>query len=143
MPRKYLLAFSILVVALCAPLFPSPLYAASSSASACKAIDDAYKKQLLSGMHLKLNRTSTGAMKGNYGMIYGAGDNTTCSDVRSEATNGEPAEVYRQLHKNGDETYDTLIWVSKSSGLPLRQEQDADFGSGKKGHETLTFQYSK
>jgi hypothetical protein len=141
MPRNYWVAFSILAVALCAPLFSLPGYAASSSA--CKAIDDAYKKQLLSGMHLKITRTSTGAMKGNYGMIYGAGDGTTCSDVRSEATNGEAAEVYRQLHKNGDETYDTLIWVSKSSGLPLRQEQDADLGGGKKGHETLIFQYTK
>jgi hypothetical protein len=140
MPRNYLLAFSILAVALCAPLFSLPAYAAASSP--CKAIDDAYKKQMLSGMHLKLTRTSTGAMTGRYGMIYGAGDGTTCSDVRSEATSGEAAEVYRQLHKNGDETYDTLIWVSKSSGLPLRQEQDADLG-GKKGHEILIFQYSK
>ncbi len=83
-----------------------------------------------------------GAMTGRRAMIYGAGDGTTCSDVRSEATNGEAAEVYRQLHKNGDETYDSLIWVSKSSGVPLRQEQDADLGDGQKGHETLLFQYS-
>ena len=45
MPRNYLLAFSILAVALCAPLFSLPAYAAASSP--CKAIDDAYKKQAL------------------------------------------------------------------------------------------------
>ena len=93
MPRPHLLAFSILVVSLCAPLFSLPASAASSSA--CKAIDDAYRKQMLSGLHFKLARTSTGAMTGRRAMIYGAGDGTTCSDVRSEATNGEAAEVYR------------------------------------------------
>jgi hypothetical protein len=145
MPRHCSLAFSILVVGLCAPLFSLPALAVSSSASAsaCKAIDDAYRKQMLSGRHFKLARTSTGAMTGRQAMIYGAGDGTTCTDVRSEATNGEAAEVYRQIHKNGDETYDTLIWVSKGSGVPLRQEQDADLGKGQKGHETLLYQYSK
>jgi hypothetical protein len=31
----------------------------------------------------------------------------------------------------------------KSSGLPLRREQDADLGKGQKGYETLVFHYSK
>ena len=108
----------------------------------CKAIDDAYTKQITSHVQSKLARTSTGAMRGHYAMIYGP-DGTTCSQVRDEAVNGEPATVYRQVHKDGAQTFDTLIWVSKSSGLPLRQEQDADFGRGEKGHESLTFTYHK
>jgi hypothetical protein len=139
MPRLYLLAFSILVVGLCAPLFSLPASAAMSPA--CKTIDDAYKKELQS-QHVKLTRTSTGAMSGHFAMIYGEGG-TTCSDVRSEAINGEAAEVYRQVHKEAGQTFDTLIWISKSSGLPLRQEQDADLGKGQEGHESLIFHYSK
>ena len=37
----------------------------------------------------------------------------------------------------------TLIWISKSDGLPLRQEQDADFGTDGKGHESLYFNWAK
>jgi hypothetical protein len=111
-----------------------------ASSPCCKTIDDAYKREIQS-QHAKLTRTSTGAMSGHFAMIYGEGG-TTCSDVRSEAVNGEAAEVYRQIHKEGEQTFDTLIWISKSSGLPLRQEQDADLGKGQKGHETLIFHYS-
>jgi hypothetical protein len=117
--------------------------ARAAAPNACKAIDDAYIKQITSGMQLKITRTSSGAMSGRNGMIYGRDDTTTCNFVRDESANGEAAAVYRQHHINGDETYDTLIRVSKSSGLPLRQEQDADFGQGKKGHESLLFKYSK
>ncbi len=121
----------------------APATARAAAPNACKAIDNAYIKQITSGMHLKITRTSSGAMSGRNGMIYGADDTTTCNYVRDEAASGEAAAVYRQHHTNGDETYDTLVWVSKSSGLLLRQEQDADFGHGQKGHESLLFKYSK
>ncbi len=117
---------------------------AQAASSACQTIDDAYKKQMMSPVHAQITRTSTGAMKGRYGMIYGPDSGgTTCSSVRDEAVNGEAATVYRQQHKSGSETYDTLLWVSKKSGMPLRQEQDADLGHGQKGHETLVFKYTK
>jgi hypothetical protein len=139
-----------MMISICALLIASLLQLALAPAtvqaaapSACKAIDNAYVKQITSGMHLKITRTSSGAMSGRNGMIYGADDRTTCNYVRDEAANGEATAVYRQHHINGSETYDTLVWVSKSSGLPLRQEQDADFGEGKKGHESLLFKYSK
>jgi hypothetical protein len=132
-----------LLVAAMFQLILTSATAQAAAPNACKAIDDAYRKQITSGMHLKITRTSSREMSGRNGMIYGADDTTTCNFVRDEAANGEAAAVYRQHHINGDETYDTLIWVSKSSGLPLRQEQDADFGQGKKGHEPLLFKYSK
>jgi hypothetical protein len=142
MQKKTALICALLVAAMFQLILTSAT-AQAAAPNACKAIDDAYRKQITSGMHLKITRTSSGEMSGRNGMIYGADDTTTCNFVRDEAANGEAAAVYRQHHINGDETYDTLIWVSKSSGLPLRQEQDADFGQGKKGHESLLFKYSK
>jgi hypothetical protein len=133
--RSIVAAAVFLVLAL-----STPAYAAMSPA--CQKINDSYSKQMISPVHPKIIRKSTGAMSGRYAMIYGEGG-TTCTYVRDEAANGEAAAVYRQLHKDGGQTFDTLIWISKSSGLPLRQEQDADFGKGQKGHESLIFQYSK
>jgi hypothetical protein len=141
--QKMMTRTCLLLVASLVQFLLAPAAARAAGPNACKAIDDAYRKQITSGMHLKITRTSSGEMSGRNGMIYGADDTTTCNFVRDEAANGEAAAVYRQHHINGDETYDTLIWVSKSSGLPLRQEQDADFGEGKKGHESLLFKYSK
>jgi hypothetical protein len=141
MSRTYLFSPEIIAVVILATLLVSTS-AHAAMPPACQKINDSYSKQMMSPIHPKITRTSTGAMSGRYAMIYGEGG-TTCSYVRDEAANGEAAAVYRQLHKEGGQTFDTLIWISKSSGLPLRQEQDADFGKGQKGHESLIFQYSK
>lgn len=141
MPHSYSFVLSIFASGVFAALAViTPAYAAMSPA--CQKIDDSYKKEMMSPHHPKITRKSTGAMNGRYGMVYGEGG-TTCSYVRDEAVNGEAAAVYRQLHKDGGQTFDTLIWISKGSALPLRQEQDADFGKGQKGHESLIFQYGK
>jgi hypothetical protein len=138
--RNYVTS-SIFVICVLAMLVISPC-ALAASPSACQTIDDAYKKQMTSPVHAKITRTSTGAMSGRYAMIYGPGG-TTYSYVRDEAANGEAAAVYRQLHKDRSQTFDTLIWISKSFGLPLRQEKTPILVRAKRATNLSRSKYSK
>ena len=45
----------------------------------------------------------------------------SCTRVRSEAVDGQPAELYRVQSKTATGGSDTQIWISTASGLPLRQ----------------------
>jgi hypothetical protein len=45
----------------------------------------------------------------------------SCTRVRSEAIDGQPAELYRVQSKTATGGSDTQIWISTASGLPLRQ----------------------
>jgi hypothetical protein len=62
--------------------------------------------------------------------------------LRSEAVNGEAAVVYSLHREPQDFKEDSQIWISKSSGLPLREEQDVDMGGqiGKQ-HNSGRFEY--
>lgn len=66
----------------------------------------------------------------------------TCRLVRDESVNGEPAALY-SLHsesENGKE--DAQMWISKRTGLPLREEMDMDVGgSGGKSHLSTRYEY--
>jgi len=66
----------------------------------------------------------------------------TCQLVRSEAVNGASALVY-SLHREPQSfKEDSQIWISKSTGMPLREEQDVDMGAeiGKQ-HNSARFEY--
>jgi hypothetical protein len=114
----------------------------------CTLIDHAYIKSITTSLRSHIVRKSTGAMSegphAGYAQIAGPAS-ATCSYVRDEPVNGEAASVYRQDANKDDAggARSTLIWISKTSGLPLRQEQDADFGDGAKGHESLLFNWAK
>lgn len=45
----------------------------------------------------------------------------SCTRVRSEAVDGQPAELYRVQSKTATGGSDTQIWISTATGLPLRQ----------------------
>jgi hypothetical protein len=45
----------------------------------------------------------------------------SCTRVRSEAVDGQSAELYRVQSKTAAGGSDTQIWISTASGLPLRQ----------------------
>lgn len=66
----------------------------------------------------------------------------TCQLLRSEAVNGEPAGVYSLHRETQDFKEDSQIWISKSTGMPLREEQDIDRGGqiGKQ-HNSTHFEY--
>lgn len=52
----------------------------------------------------------------------------TCSHLRDESVNGEPAAVWRIRSVQESETRDTDLWVSRSTGLPLKSDVHHDVG---------------
>ncbi len=68
----------------------------------------------------------------------------TCTQVRDEAVNGEAATLYKAHHQTPDDTVDTQMWISKSRGLPLKQINDIDVGSGPggKSHSEIRYEYT-
>lgn len=44
-----------------------------------------------------------------------------CRRVRSEAVDGQPAELYRVQSKTAAGSTDSQIWIATASGLPVRQ----------------------
>ena len=65
--------------------------------------------------------------------IYGLGAHT-CSYLRDEVVDGQAAEVYREQYQSKTGGTDAQIWISKSSGLLLREEQDGNVRGKGKGH---------
>lgn len=67
----------------------------------------------------------------------------TCSQLRNELVNGEAATVYSMQNDVNDGNpakTDSLIWVSKSRGLPLRSEIDIASGTTKT-HVSARYEY--
>ncbi len=65
--------------------------------------------------------------------IYGLGAHT-CSYLRDEVVDGQAAEVYREQYQSKTGSTDAQIWISKTSGLLLREEQDGNVTGKGKGH---------
>jgi len=67
---------------------------------------------------------------------------STCQLLRRESVNGEAAMLY-SMHREYDEVKeDAQIWVSISSGLLLRVEEDVDNRGNKKSeHRSTRFEY--
>ena len=61
--------------------------------------------------------------------------------MRDESLHGESAAVFSAHQKNGDFTTDAQIWISKSKGLVLREEEDMDVGGGASGKSHLSIRY--
>jgi hypothetical protein len=68
---------------------------------------------------------------------------TTCQVVRQESVNGQAATVYSLHSKSEDAIEDAQMWISKSTGLLLRQEIDLDAGEGgaAKNHLSTRYEY--
>jgi len=67
--------------------------------------------------------------------------NTSCRHLRDEPVNGEAAAVYKVHSETEDTKADSLIWISNSKGLILREEEDLDAG-GDRMHMVTRFEYS-
>ena len=65
--------------------------------------------------------------------LYALGTQT-CSHLRDESLNGEPAEVYSEQYKSNAGQTDATIWISKTTGRTLREEQDGEIAGKGKGH---------
>ena len=68
---------------------------------------------------------------------------STCQFLRNESVNGDPALLY-SVHREYEEVKeDGQMWVSKSSGLLLRVEEDFDNRGNKiKDHRSTRFEYA-
>lgn len=59
-----------------------------------------------------------------------------CTRVRSEAVDGQPAELYRVQGKTATGGSDSQIWISTASGMPLRHTVTMlEQGTVKQKHE--------
>ncbi|HTR64451.1 MAG TPA: hypothetical protein VMH85_01675 [Terriglobales bacterium] len=68
--------------------------------------------------------------------------NTSCHLVREEAVNGEAANLYSAHSETEDDKVDSQVWISKRSGLILKQELDVDSGGGiGKSHSSVRYEY--
>jgi len=67
----------------------------------------------------------------------------TCHVVREEAVNGEAATVYSTHSDTEAGKVDSTVWISKSKGLPLKQDTDIDVGGAAgKNHMSLRYEYA-
>jgi hypothetical protein len=72
-----------------------------------------------------------------------ADPNFVCRQVRDESVNGEPATLFTVHHHDENLTTDQQVWISKTRGLPLKQEVDTDAGRvAGKIHEALRYEYT-
>ena len=65
--------------------------------------------------------------------IYGPGTHT-CSYLRDEIVDGQAAAVYREQYQSNTGSTDAQIWISKTSGFLLREEQDGNVTGKGRGH---------
>ena len=67
----------------------------------------------------------------------------TCSHLRDEGVNGEPAAVWRIHSASEVGVSDTDIWISRSSGLPLKSDVHQDVGGALgKSHIVSRYDYT-
>jgi hypothetical protein len=68
----------------------------------------------------------------------------TCKFLRDEPVSGEVAAVYTIHEESPDAKIDATIWVSKSKGLPIKEDMDMDVGGGAVGktHRTMRYEYT-
>ena len=103
---------------------------AQGDQAACDTIRAAYVKTGSDGVQMKV----TGyAFAKDTPKIYALGDQT-CTHLRDEVIDNQPAAVYREQYKAATGSTDATIWIAKNSGRLLREEQDGDIHGKGKGH---------
>jgi hypothetical protein len=66
-----------------------------------------------------------------------------CNVVRDEVVNGEAATVYSTHSDKDGNKIDAMVWISKSKGLPLKEDMDMDVGGAAgKMHMSLRYEYA-
>jgi hypothetical protein len=67
--------------------------------------------------------------------------NISCKHLRDESVNGQSAAVYTAHSETDDAKADSQVWISKSKGVLLRQDEDIDTGDGDKTHISIRYEY--
>jgi hypothetical protein len=113
-------------------------------AAGCHEAHDAYNKMLKASPRLVQKDTGAVNVTKTLGDITaGGGWEETCKYLRDEAVEGEAAAVYSDNFIGKAAKTEGQIWISKKTGLVLRQEGDVDLGAKGKGHQSIRFDYSK
>ena len=69
--------------------------------------------------------------------------NASCHVLRDESVNGESATVYGVHSETDRGIHDSQVWISKSKGVLLREETDAQLpGKSGKEHTSLRLDYN-
>jgi hypothetical protein len=63
--------------------------------------------------------------------------NTICRVLREELVEGTPSTVFVEQSQTGPISSVGLIWIAKSSGLPVREQINTDAGTGPAGKRHL------
>jgi hypothetical protein len=65
-----------------------------------------------------------------------------CQFLRADSAEGQPATLYSLHSENPHAKEDVQVWISKKTGLPLREEADIDLsGSPDKRHVSNWYEY--
>jgi outer membrane lipoprotein-sorting protein len=64
-----------------------------------------------------------------------------CTRAGSEAVEGQPADLYVVRSKTAQGTSESKIWISPSSGLPLRQHTTLIEGATASGKHDVVYDY--
>jgi hypothetical protein len=103
---------------------------AHADSGACERILEANRKTGSSHGQMKTTGYNFAA---DTPAIYGPGTHT-CSYLHDETVDGQAAAVYREQYQSKTGSTDAQIWISKSTGLVLREEQDGNVTGKGKGH---------
>jgi hypothetical protein len=135
-------ASSRFLAGFCAALAIS--HAALADDAACNAIDAANAKSYSSGVSANTKITKTGVdFAKATPKIYSQYTKLICVHIQDEDSNGEPASLYTQQYESPAGNTTAKIWISRKTGLLLREELDGDLGPKGKGHESMIFSYTK
>jgi hypothetical protein len=67
-----------------------------------------------------------------------------CKFLKDDSVNGETAGQYSMRSTGPDQKTESQMWISKSTGMPVRNEVDLSNGKGdKKSHYSVRFEYKK
>jgi hypothetical protein len=67
----------------------------------------------------------------------------TCQFMGNKFVGAEAALLYSMHNENEDVREDAQMWISKSTGLPLRNEEDVDNGGNRvREHRSTRFEYT-
>jgi len=67
--------------------------------------------------------------------------NVSCRYLRDEVVNGEAVKVFQAHSETPELRADSVVWIAKSTGLILRQEEDVDSGEGDRSHVSVRYEY--
>ena len=91
-------------------------------------------------------RVSPMSEKDRQGMRDAANDpkrSVTCKLIGDQAVSGEAAVMYSIHQQTTEDQIDTRVWVSRTRGLPLKDERDVNVGGmAGKSHRATRYDYA-